>query len=419
MIMAEWLVVRLSEDTAEPCSWLRTDARGQAQGAPESGSLSQAAVAAAGRLVGLVVPSADVLFTEVELPVKGAVKAQQVVAFALEEQLAADIETLHFAVGRRIEHSGRTAVAVVTRTLMNGWLERLATEGLRPDFIGAEAALLPENPGHTVAMLDADMLCVRRAGHAALALPADQIGDALAVTLGETMAAEHLLFYVSPADWTRHGPQIEALRSACASLKVQLLAIGPLPLLAPQLASGTEINLLSAEYAPKRAAGDGWRRWRLAAILAAALFALHVTGLSIELVQQARAERALDAAIGELARGALPGDTGSGAVRARIQQRLLRAEDEATSGGLMPGLAALAQAMSTAHGTSLQGLSMREGGMDLRLKAADAEALEHINESLRSNGWQAELTSGGAAGTGYEGRIQMRPPGATRTRATS
>ena len=64
--------------------------------------------------------------------------------------------------------------------------------------------------------------------------------------------------------------------------------------------------------------------------------------------------------------------------------------------------------MNSTHGTSLQGLALRDGGMDLRLKATDAETLERINESLRSNGWQAELTSGSAAGAGYEGRIQMQ-----------
>jgi general secretion pathway protein L len=400
--MAEWLVLRLPQGAAGDCSWLLADAHGNPQSAPESGPLAQAATAAAGRRVGLVVPTADVLFTEVELPAKGAVKAQQIVPFALEEQLAADIETLHFAIGRRIESTGRTTVAVVTRELMNGWIAGLAAVGLAPDFIGAEAALLPDNPGHTVAMLDGDMLCLRRAGQGALALPADQIAVALAVTLGETMGSEHLLFYVSPADWKRRAAEVEALRGACASLKVQLLSSGPLPLLAPQLAAGTEINLLSGEFAPKSAAGSGWRRWRLAAILAAALFALHVTGLSIELVQQARAERALDDAIGAIARSALPGDSGSGAVRARIEQRLLAAQDEATSGGLMPALAALAQALNSARGTTLQGLSLREGGMDLRLKATDAETLEHINESLRHNGWQAELTSGGASGAGYE-----------------
>jgi general secretion pathway protein L len=386
---------------------------------PESGVLAQAAAAAAGHRVGVLVPTADVLFTEVELPLKGGVKPQQVVPFALEEQLAADIETLHFAIGKRLESSGRTAVAVVTRQLMNGWLASLGTAGLTPEFIGAEAALLPDNPGHTVAMLDGDMLCLRRAGHGPLALPADQIGAALAATLGDAMATEHLLFYVSPEQWKERAPEIEALRAGCASLKVQLLTSGPLPLLAPQLTTGAGINLLSGDFAPKNATGDGWQRWRLAAILAVALFGVHVTGLSIALAQQTRAERALDDALGAIARTALPGDSGSGTVRARVEQHLLAAQNEASSGGLMPALAALAQALNAAHGTTLQGLTMREGGMDLRLKAADAETLEHINESLRSNGWQAELTSGGAAASGYEGRIQMRPPGAPRSRRPS
>jgi hypothetical protein len=77
----------------------------------------------------------------------------------------------------------------------------------------------------------------------------------------------------------------------------------------------------------------------------------------------------------------------------------------------MSALAALAQALGSARGASLQALSYRDGGLDLKLKAGDAESLERIDQSLRNDGWQADLTSGGAAGTGYEGRIQMRRAG--------
>jgi hypothetical protein len=77
----------------------------------------------------------------------------------------------------------------------------------------------------------------------------------------------------------------------------------------------------------------------------------------------------------------------------------------------MPALSALAQALGGVHGASLQALSYRDGGLDLKLKASDAESLEHVNQALRSSGWQAELTSGGAAAGGYEGRIQMRRGG--------
>ena len=71
-------------------------------------------------------------------------------------------------------------------------------------------------------------------------------------------------------------------------------------MLAPQLVAGDFINLLSGEFAPQIAAGSGWRRWRLAAILAAALFVVHVGGLSLAWLQSHRSERQLDAQIGEI-----------------------------------------------------------------------------------------------------------------------
>lgn len=236
---------------------------------------------------------------------------------------------------------------------------------------------------------------------------------ALTATLGAEMATDNLIVYTSPQDWQRSSSEVEALRSHCASLKVQLLSSGALPLLAPQLARGGFINLLSGEYAPQRSGAGNWRRWRLAAGLALALLAVHVAGLSVELVQQQRSERALDTAIGELARSALPGDAGGSGVRARVEQRLLAAQSQAGGSGLLPALAVLAQAIGAVSGASVQAMSFRDGGLDLKLQAGDAESLERIDQALRNNGWQAELTSGSSAGSGYEGRIQMRPAGAS------
>jgi general secretion pathway protein L len=343
----------------------------------------------------------------VELPLKSAVRAQQVVAYALEEQLAADIETLHFALGERDAASGRTAVAVVTRALMSRWLQELDAAGIVAMALCAESSLLPENPGHTVLMLAADSLSVRRAGQHPQTVPADDIGAALESVLEPGLASEHLILYASPQDWQRRSREVEALRDRCASLKVQLLNSGSLPLLAPQLVKGGFINLLSGEFAPKSTFGSGWQRWRLAAILAVTLLGVHVGGLALELFQQQRSERALDAAIGTLVHNALPDESNQGAVRSRIEKRLLAAQGDAAGSGFMSALAALAQALGNASGTSLQALSFRDGGMELKLKARDAASLERVDESLRNNGWQAELTSGSASGTGYEGRIQM------------
>ena len=66
---------------------------------------------AAGRRVCVLVPGTDVLLAEPEFPVKAGAKLQQVVPYALEEQLAEDIDDLHFAIGKRAagfaDHAGR------------------------------------------------------------------------------------------------------------------------------------------------------------------------------------------------------------------------------------------------------------------------------------------------------------------------
>ena len=50
--------------------------------------------------------------------------------YALEEQLADDIDDLHFAIGKRPSGLRRTPVAVITRSLMDQWLTGVKSNGL-------------------------------------------------------------------------------------------------------------------------------------------------------------------------------------------------------------------------------------------------------------------------------------------------
>src|SRR5579871_154926 len=131
--MADWLLLRLPRAPEMPATWLVVDSRGVASGPPQSGPLSLAAARTAGRMICVLVPGTDVLVAEPELPTKAGTKLQQLVPYALEEQLADDIDDLHFAIGKRPPDSTRTPVAVVTRALMDQWLEALKSNGLEPE----------------------------------------------------------------------------------------------------------------------------------------------------------------------------------------------------------------------------------------------------------------------------------------------
>ena len=123
--MADWLLLRLPRNATDEVSWILADARGNAISAPQTTPLSEVAMRAAGRHICVLVPSTDVLLAEPELPAKAGAKLHQVVPYALEEQLAEDIDDLHFAIGKRVGNSVTTPVAVVSHALMDDWLTLL------------------------------------------------------------------------------------------------------------------------------------------------------------------------------------------------------------------------------------------------------------------------------------------------------
>jgi general secretion pathway protein L len=363
--MADWLLIRLPRAPAEFASWIVVDARGTAVAAAAGGPLALALPAAAGRHVCVLVPGTDVLLMEPELPAKAGTKLAQIVPYALEEQLAADIDDLHFAIGRRggadlsgrrVSDSARTPVAVVARALMDEWLSVVQAAGIVPESMYADTELLPANPGQAVAWLDGDVVVVRPVGAAPVTMPSDALAEALALARpADELTVENrgagLILYTGAAEWQQHGPAVEAVREQFDGIKVQVLTDGPLALLAQQLPSGAAINLLQGSYAPQASQAVGWRAWRVAAVLLACLVGLHVAGKATELSVLKTRERIIDTSIDQAFRAAMPGEYNTTDARRRMQQRLVTARGGGEFSGLLPALGALAAARNGAPGT--------------------------------------------------------------------
>jgi type II secretion system protein L len=206
---------------------------------------------------------------------------------------------------------------------------------------------------------------------------------------------------------------IEALRPSLASLKVQLLSAGTLPLLAGQLPAQTAINLLQGDFVQRQSAAVAWQAWRWAAGFAAALLVVHWAGQVLTLRQLKTVDRALDQRIEQVVASALPGEAAAAnGARARMQTRLDQLRASADDGqGLLPLLASVAAGRAGAPGTQLQSLAFRRGSLDLTFNGPDAGSIEQINQSLRGAGLSSELTAGAVHGSDYQGRLQVRTGG--------
>jgi general secretion pathway protein L len=412
--MADWLLLRLPRVPDQPATWLVVDPRGVATGPPQSGPLSLAAPRSAGRRICVLVPGTDVLVAEPELPTKAGTKLAQLVPYAMEEQLADDIDDLHFAVGRRQSDSTRTPVAVVTRALMDQWLTARKSAGLEPEAMYADSDLLPHNPGQSVALLEEDIVVVRPPSGSPVTLPSNALQEALEMAQASTAeggAGRGLILYTGAPEWHEHSAQVESLRERFDGIKIQLLANGPLALFAQQLPTATPTNLLQGTYTPTTSRAVGLRSWRVAAILLASLIALHVAGKATELTLLKRNEHKLDVSIRETFQTAMPGEPSTPDAR-KVMERRLTAAGAAGSNGLLTTLEALVQARNAAPGSTVQAMTYGHGSVDLKIAAPDASSLDRIGQALRDNGWQADLTSGNnVANGGYEGRLQIHSSG--------
>jgi general secretion pathway protein L len=417
--MPEFLVVRLRSAAAATidaaAEWMVVDGSGARRGNVASGPLDLAPAAANGRKVIVLVPGTDALLAEPVLPVKSGTKLAQVVPFALEEHLAADVEDLHFAVGKRETRPG-TPVTVVSHARMQAWQALLADAGLHADAIYPETAALPETPNAITLLIDGASVYVRRPDTPGAVLDVQPLIEALQLALASgEKAREHVTIYVSEDDYERERELLEGLREFTASLQLKLLPDGPLPLLAANVVRGTAVNLLQGRYQTKRKLQMSFEPWRYAAVLAGVFLVAHLGLKSWQYFHYRSQEAQLNQEIGEVFQQLMPGAPlpDPAAARRMVEARLnqLRGGGGSMS-GMMTTLAALGEALGQVPDANVESIAYTNNTTHLRVLAPSVDALDRIRRVASEHGLEATIESETPRESKREGRLQFKSPGA-------
>ena len=158
--MAEFVVIRLGRDHDPMVEWIVADDNGTRLSQPMRGALVDAAPQVQGRPVIVLVPATEALTTTVNLPARGSARLNAALPYALEEQVAVDIETMHFAAGDKRD-SGLRPVAAVSRGQLDTWLAQLGEAGIVPWKIVPENYGLARIPGTMSVLIDDDCIYVQ------------------------------------------------------------------------------------------------------------------------------------------------------------------------------------------------------------------------------------------------------------------
>jgi general secretion pathway protein L len=414
--MPQSLLLRLPPAGQEETEWLTLDDAGAPTPTRQRGSLSLAsAVWRSGRLV-VLAPAAQILLAEPELPPGSGVKLARAVPFALEEQLTEDVDLLSFAIGRR-RGNGGTPVAVVSRSVLQGWIAGLSAAGLDPQAIYPDILLMPENPGQTVLWLEQERLAVRRPGALPFAVELSPVREALVVagviadpleSSAEPKPKESAILYVTREDWVRVQGDFEDLLEDFASLKVQLLADGPLPWLARGLGNPDAVNLLQGEFSRTTDYGARWRQWRIAAALAASLLVIHVAAQALQIRNAKHQSAALDGEISQVFSSAMPGDAPTDP-RRQMQSKLEKIRKSGAGPQyFLRTLQTLSGALAVTPKTTISALSYRDDSLDMTVSAPSLAALSQLTQFVGKEGLAAEIQSSNPVAAGVEAHLHVR-----------
>jgi len=418
--MRDRLFIRLDHNTSVEAAWLRTgevagqsydESPGKTQ-EPAQGSLEQAALESAGCRIIVLVPGVDVLLTSAVVPSRNRQRIMSVIPYMLEEQLANDVDELHFAIGQR-DTDGRVCTAIVEQRCMDEWLKRLRDAGIEPDIIVTETQALPLATEGWTLLKESDVTLIRTGKQNGFSLDSANLEMVLPMVLTENQDN-----MPSQIRWIECNTESVNVPMDFPEFNVEVNAEAyertALELFAEHFNENEAINLLQGTYSRREQLGRLWRPWRPAVAMLVLLMVLHAGVTISDYLSLSHERQMLAERIDKIYLDTFPDARKVVNPRAQMEERLksLRGGTTRVSGGFLDLLAGSGNSLNQTAGLELQRVSYRDGQLDLAIVIQDLQGLDQLKQRLASqSGYSVEIQSATARGNSVEARLQLKSTG--------
>lgn len=359
-------------------------------------ALDVAAAQAQAPRIEAYLPGEGALQTRVNLPMRQRNKLLQAIPYALEEQLADDVDELHFAVGTR-QGDGSVPVIAIARDALRSAIDlfedrELLVEGI---YVDTACVLGPlDKAGDALrVVVDAQRLIVAQSTVPPVVLDTSMAelvseqaaahdGDVTVITVGDSAA---------PMGLPEPARQVSDL----------LVLLGETP-------PGEQINLRQGDFAPAGQFDGWWRPWQAAAALAGVLFLLSVVWQILDRNQLRNELIALqDANIAEF-QALFPAEQRIVDLGAQLDQQLRRLRGDQAETGLLYLLDQTRQAFGAEPAFQITEFQFRDGDLYLSLEGESTQAWEALQQRFEAqDGVATEVQSANAAAQGLKVRLKL------------
>lgn len=392
--------IQLFDDRLKECNWLRFNERTPAgQAAP--GELPEVLSDAASFRLVLILPASSVVLHKVKIVAKSRSQIEAALPYALEEELASDVEQMHFAFRTLDRQSGEQLVAAVDR-----------------DFIQRLHALVTQHQYESVLLLPQILAVPWQADSWSLLVQRDQAllrkdlsnGYAMdVVAMPELLTTEREVF--KQQHGTGSAPEVNVYNfSGDREVEDGALLGGDseaLAVMARYFLDNTddaELNLLQGQYQVVRPMRDLLRQWSMTAAIAVIAVVVYLMTIAVDNYLLARERDGLDAsmqALYETIFNEEPAGDPADSMRKRLAALGSKSGD---SSNFISVILASGKEFLADSQTTITRLRYTGDAMEVDLETSSIEQLEKLQQKLITASARAELK----AVTNENGKVRGR-----------
>lgn len=409
--MADALLIHYDPAMPGHATWSTANHQGELTSRITSGPLDEITPIADNHRVIVILDSSYVHLNHVSLPTSNIQKMLRAVPYALEEQLAEDVDDFHFVVSKTDSSLG-TPVAAIRKDILDNLLTTFHRHNIFVDAVIPDALCMPAAADQWSVLTHNDKVLVQYEANIGTIIDKDNLQILLQSLLAQTEQKPEkiALFYL---DGSHPDDAIDEISDTVELIKIAYNT-HPLVIFCGEYTRAMPLNLLQGAYKPKRKSTGQWSRWRLSASLAAVWLALYLVTTAIELNKLKSKNKMLSAEITNIYKKTFPKSKRIVNARVQMEQQLkqLKSGSGSQDSQFLKLLSNSVAAISNQKNISINSIDFRNNRMDVGLTGPDLQSVETLNTNLNaSNRLKAEIISATSEKNNVKSNIRLQMKG--------
>lgn len=373
------------------------------------GDLDQLKNLARGKKVSVLIDAHYTTLASVNVPSKNRNKQMQAIPFAMEDNLAEDIDDTFFALGTSDDN--KVPVIAIKRSLLEETLELFKQQQIHISEITADSVALPGSENQWCVLLDEDSALIKTGHSQAHCCDRDNLPLILQALIQQSESKPDSISYYYKADDEQALSLLDTIEIKIEPHSYQNHA---LEIFVQHLDSIQQLNLLQGEFTPIREGSNWIKPWKSVAILAGLWISLYLTNAAVIGSQLKEKNLQLSRDIEKEFKRAIPDARKMTNMKNRVDRRLreLKTGSSASNdSGFLQILTKVSPVLSENKKIDINAAVYKNNFVDLDITAKSLQDIEQVKEKLNSISGITTVLSTTVEKDTVKGRLRLEAKG--------